>query len=134
MKIDFSQVLKNLDGQPMTYMEPVEDENGDPVMESVIEDGQAIEEVKKKKIEYTLGKVCMVALTAVYKDEEKKDITPEQKLERFRLALLTKEDNPDLKSEDIVLIKKLVAKGFGLVIYGRVFELLEGHGTKEGEE
>lgn len=74
----------------------------------------------------TLRGVIIGALMAMYKGED--DLPGEEKLKRWELALKIKnaEDPVDLKSEEIVLIKKLVGKAYGTIIVGNVWTALEG--------
>lgn len=79
------------------------------------------EPIVERGEEIMLKKVCINAL-----------LNPEQeegavKAEKYVLALdINKGGERELKSEDIVLIKKCVGKAFGPIIVGQVFDLLEG--------
>jgi len=65
------------------------------------------------------------ALLASYEDE--KSLSGEEKASRYTLALAihASVEPLDLKAEDVVLIKKLVAKGYGPLIVGQAWMLLE---------
>ncbi len=98
MKIKTNQAFKTLDGQPL--------ENED-------------------KKEITLGLISINALLGSYPDE--KNLAGTEKVSRYKLAVkLSNKEVVDLESEDIVLLKKLIAKGFNPLIVGQAFDLLEG--------
>jgi len=94
MRIDFDAPLLDLKGEPLI-------ENG---------------------VEVTLGAIASNALLATYRDEQ--DLTGEEKVKRFRLAVIAR-GAQDLSVEQIVLLKKLIAKAYSPLIVGRVFELLD---------
>ena len=98
MKIDFTQVLKTLDGTEMKVP-------GDKV--------------------FTLAMATTEALLASYEDE--KSLSGEEKASRYTLALAihASVEPLDLKVEDVALIKKLVAKGYGPLIVGQAWMLLD---------
>ena len=72
----------------------------------------------------TVRVAAVRSLSANFRDEQ--DLAGEEKVKRFHLALkLTDEDEPDLKAEDIVLIKKVVGKMYGPVVVGRMWAILD---------
>ena len=109
MKINVTQQLTELDGTPMVTGRQVCQVCGSVIGESM---------------PMTVRLAATRALTAQYRDEM--DLAGEEKVTRFHLALrLTDEDEPDLKAEEIVLIKKLIGKMYGPVVVGRVWGILD---------
>jgi len=109
MKIDVTEQLEELDGTPMVTSKQV-----------CQMCGSVVGEVMPMTVRLTVTR----ALTAMFKDEQ--NLAGEDKITRWHLALkITDEDDPDLKAEDIVLIKKLVGKMFGPVIIGRMWAILD---------
>lgn len=109
MKIDVTQQLTKLDGTLM--------ETGNTIC-------QMCGQVVSQKESMTVRLAATRALTAVFRDEQ--NLAGEEKVARFHLALkITDEDKPDLKAEDIVLIKTLVGKMFGPVIVGQMWAILD---------
>jgi len=109
MKIDVTQQLTELDGTPMVTGRQI-----CQVCGSVIGESEPM----------TVRLAATRALTAQYRDEQslpcvEKDI-------RFCLALrLADEPEPDLKAEEIVLIKSVVGKMYGPVVVGRMWSILD---------
>lgn len=109
MKIDMTQQLTNLDGTPIITGKQVCQMCG-----QVVSDSEPM----------TVRVAAVRALTATFRTEQ--DLPGEKKVERFHLALkLTDEDEPDLKAEDIVLIKKLTGMMWGSVVVGRMWAILD---------
>jgi len=104
MQVDFKTNIRNIDGALITQ-----------------EDGES------KNALLTLSRVCVNALLSRFSDEQ--GITGEEMVDRFNLALRIK-DQPDgsveINPEELVLIRKLIAKGNGPLICGRAWKLLEG--------
>ena len=99
MNVDFSQQIKGLDG--------------------VVLKGEDSKEL-------TLASVCTNAVLANFQDEA--NLSGEEKVKRYDLALgiYSTTEPLDLKSEDVALIKKSVAKLFGALVVGQAFKMLEG--------
>jgi len=96
MKIDFSAVIKDLDGD-------------------AVKDGEK---------DATLGGVACSALLASYADEQ--GLPAEDKVRRFRLAeTAAKGGEQEIKVEDVALIKQLIGKMFAPLIVGRAYDLIE---------
>jgi len=82
-------------------------------------------EIKNEKDEaFTLRDALISALMATYEGE--KDLPGKDKLERYNLAIRIKRDEEiNLSSEEIVLLKRLVGMAYGVLIVGQVYEELE---------
>lgn len=98
MKINFDEILLDLQGQPIVQ-EPGTDKAT------------------------TLGWMCVTALTMVIPSEG--DVSGKEKYERFLLACKCKGE-ADLAVEEVVKIKDLIGKVSGPVVVGRAWNLLEG--------
>jgi hypothetical protein len=97
MRLDFSAPIKALDGQPL------------------MQDGKPV----------TLASVASGVLLMAFPDEGQ-TLSADEKIQRFRLAeKVVGGGERELKVEDIALIKKLVAKAYGPLVVGRVFDLIE---------
>jgi len=109
MNIDVTQQLVDLDGTPMITGKQMCPTCGQPIGENE---------------PMTIRVTAVKSLTAVFRDEQ--DLPGEEKVRRFHLALkITDESEPDLKAEDVVLIKKMVGKMYGPVVVGRVWAILD---------
>lgn len=109
MNIDITQQLKDLDGTPMTTGKQM-----CPACGQVVGEDEPL----------TVRVVAVKSLTAIFRDEQ--GVAGDEKFKRYRLALrLTDEDEPDLKAEDVVLIKKVVGKMYGPVVVGRMWAILD---------
>ena len=111
MKIDFSEKLYDLDGEPLEVL------------------------VKKEKVQMTLGYACGEAMLATIPHADQNE-QGKSKWERWELAgKIIKADKPiGLTAEEIVSVKKRVGMTFGPPVVGPVFQLLEGKEEKEATE
>lgn len=86
-------------------------------------DGKPVPLSDTDKAPLTLGKVCSDALIASLPGESP---TPDEKGDRFRLALKIAQRPTDaISATEIVLIKKVVGLAYGPLVVGRVNELLD---------
>ena len=109
MKINVTQQLTELDGTPMV--------TGKQMCQMC---GQVVSETEPMTVRLAATR----SLTAIYRDEQ--NLPGDEKVTRFHLALkVTDEDEPDLKAEDIVLIKMVVGKMYGPVVVGRMWGILD---------
>ena len=109
MKIDVTQQIMELDRTPMV--------TGKQICQMC---GQVVSEPEPMTVRLAATR----SLTASFRDEQL--LPGDEKIARFHLALkLTDEDEPDLKAEDIVLVKKVVGKMYGPVVVGRVWAILD---------
>ena len=99
MKVDFSTELTNLNGETLK-------DGNNPL---------------------TLKTICVNAVGGKYQDE---NLTVEQHVDRFMLASKIHKSNGDgldLSSEEIVTIKKLLAKSAYIpIVVGQACQMLEG--------
>ena len=98
MKINFEQVLVDLDGDPIK------------------------DDTKKDSRDATLGSVARNALLARFPDEQ--NLSGDEQFHRYELASFTKGGH-DWPAEDVALLKKLISKAYGPLIIGRSYELIE---------
>jgi hypothetical protein len=95
------------------FMQPMIDLTGQPIPTS-----------QTDKTPVTLGDVAATALLNSYPDE--RDITGDEKVKRFDLAVLAKGGKPvDLTAENVAKIKQLIAKSYGPLIVGRAYAILD---------
>jgi len=96
MKIDFSAVIKDLDGD-------------------AVKDGEK---------DATLGRVACTALLASYADEQ--SLAAEDKVKRFRLAeVAARGGEQEMKIDDVALVKTLIGKAFAPLIVARAYDIIE---------
>ena len=108
MKIDFSQLVKNIEGQPFQMM--IEKEG------------------KPEKKEMTLGMICVEALGAQIPGE---NVDGVEKFKRYQLIRkIFFGGELELEPEDIVKIKDLVGKTGSTAVVGPVWEILNGKEDK----
>jgi hypothetical protein len=102
-EVDFSAILTDADGAPIADCATA-DCAGKPSL--------------------TLGKLAMRVLTASFEDE--KNLTGEDKFKRGELAMrVYKGGTVSLAAEEVALLKRLVAKGYGPLIVLRAWPLLD---------
>lgn len=104
MTIDFKQPLNDLDGVPITEARAGAD--GQPAVFVV-----------------TLGRAAVNALMAVLPEDQTK--SGEDKLKAFLLAEKVNNAVVALSVEEIALLKARIAKGYGPLIVGRAWRLLD---------
>ena len=106
MIVDVTQLITDLDGKPMEDKRP-DHKKGDDIPD------------------LTLRATLTSCLMANFDDE--KDLSGADKLKRFNLANKINKAETTFKfgGEDLVLIKKLVAKACAISVTGRVFNMLE---------
>jgi len=109
MKIDVTQQIMQLDSSPIVTGK-----------QTCAACGQVVGDEEPM----TARMVATRALTSVLRGEQ--DLPGEEKVTRFQLALrIMNEDEPDLKVEEIVLVKKVVGKMYGPLIVGRMWAILD---------
>lgn len=98
MKVDFNSVIKDLKGEP-------------------VKDGDR---------DFTLAAVACNALLMPYPDEQ--SLSGADKFRRYKLADKITSANGqgvDLSVEEIADLKKLIGKGYGPLVVGRAYEILD---------
>jgi hypothetical protein len=101
MKIDFTKILCNLSGVPLSSV----DEQGKP---------EAL----------SLGHVVLTAILGTYPDEQ--NLPGAEKFARYELAKKVMNEESQLTTEDIAKIKMLVGKCCTPLVVGAAFDLIEG--------
>lgn len=107
VKVNFKQTLRQL----LDPNKPLLD--GEEPLEGV--------EDQRKPVE--LKVIAMNALMAVNPDEK---IDGAEKVKRYDLALRIARDEEEFAVEDTALVKKLIGDGFGPLIVGQAYKMLEG--------
>ena len=98
MEVKMNQILKTLEGKPIT----------DPNHLKGL----------------SLGDICIIVLQAQFEDE--KNLAADKKIERWNLAQRIHGNvNVDLKAEEITLLKELVGKGWGVTVVGQAYDMLD---------
>ena len=84
------------------------------------------EEIK----DLTLKSVSVEALLATFSDEQ--SLLGEEKAKRYVLAtrIYANSEELDLTVEEIAKIKQLIGKGYGPLVVGQAWEILEGREVK----
>ena len=106
MIVDVAQVINDLDGKPLPDQR-VDHKKGDD------------------NPDQTLRSTLTSCLLANFDDE--KELSGADKLKRFNLANKINKAETTFKfsGEDLILVKKLVAKACAIAVSGRVFNMLE---------
>jgi len=139
MKIDINYKFKTLEG------ENVKDQASLLKVGELlaIETWEGFREYQDKLQEgkpFTLRKACVNVLLMTELDGmgRAKELKGEEKVERYELAQEIHKSGPliDLQSEDISLLKKLIARAYGPLTVGQAWEVLDPHGAekKKAEE
>jgi len=93
------------------------DIRGQPMQRGTIDDHKPL----------LLRDVCQDALLATYADE--KELNGEAKVKRWLIALKCNDLAANFTVEEVAEIKRLLAKGFGPLVVGRAYELLENQSS-----
>lgn len=118
MIINLSKQILSISGQPILSRGPQVFDQGRPVTDA------AGNLAFGKGEPYTIGKICIEALTNTYQDET--DLSGQEKFERWNLAQkLHGENQAEISVEEATLIKTLVGKGYGPVIVGPVYTAID---------
>ena len=89
---------------------------------------QPIKNIQKEEIkDLTLKSVSVEALLATFSDEQ--SLSGEEKAKRYLLAtrIYANSEELDLTVEEIAKIKQLIGKGYGPLIVGQAWDMLEGN-------
>lgn len=101
MKLDFSQILRDLDGKEL-----VEKPESRPIILRVL---------------------AVNALMATFEDE--RNLSGEEKVKRYDIAFLvhnSKDEPVEMSIEDVALIKRLIGRSYGPLLVGQAWKMLEG--------
>lgn len=117
MKVMTGTVLVGMDDKPLVDKVPSGEKN--LMGADIMIDGP----------EVTLKSVAIAALTAIFDDE--RNLSGEEKVKRWELAMKVKNggDLVELRTDEIVMIKKLIGKAFGPVVCGQAWQILEAGAT-----
>jgi hypothetical protein len=88
--------------------------------------GSTFKDEKDGILPFTLRDAVKQALLATFEDE--RNLSLDEKVKRYDLYLKVKEipDPAEFTSEEVVLMKKLVGKAYGVLIVGQAVKFLEG--------
>lgn len=114
MKLDTTKILKGFDGKDIKVLEKIEneDESGDAT---------PFTEVRTPA---TVRFCCKAALLNELKCDQNASL--EKKLERYNLAMkIHNQDEIELSSEQVSMLKKRLGLSFGVVVVGRCCEILD---------
>lgn len=108
MKVPITTVLHDIEGIPLRDAKVTDSEG----------------KVLRAERDFTLRKACTEALQAMNLSGDTPD--GEERFKRYQLAIrIMAEDEPDLSSEDITKLKRLIGLSFGTIVVGRAYELLD---------
>lgn len=114
-KIKVTQSLKTIDGKPMKQKK---------VVGVGIVDGKQVQKLEDGG-ELKVRDILVDSLLADHEDEKGK-LSADEKLKRFILATdIQKNSEIELKSEQVVLIKQLVAKSYNTLIVGQIMQIID---------
>ena len=134
MKIDINYKFKTLEGKDIS------DQESGLSLEKVlsIETWEEFEEFRvglKNAKPFTLRKACVnvLLMTEIDKNGRPKELNGEEKVERFELAKNIHKSGPliDLQSEQISLLKRLIARAYGPLTVGQAWKVLDPHEEAE---
>jgi hypothetical protein len=127
MQIDFSQTITDFDGDvlPSGKTKTIGDvaakyNAAAPEIKAQVD---ALLRLVPIPIPLTLKRVAHEGLGAVYEDERALD--PDEKNKRFLIGLKVTGEASDFTVEEVALLKKVVGKGYGPLIMGRAWQMLE---------
>lgn len=84
--------------------------------------GEVLKDQEQKPV--TLGKVFVNALLNNIPEES--DISSDEKLRRFKLAQrFYSEETVNLTSEEVVLMRQLISKNYGVLVTGQILDWLK---------
>lgn len=125
MNIDFNYKFETLAGEviPEKPDEEITDKDG--------------KKTTKKHPPWTLRNISenVLLMPDIDKDGEQKEMTGDEKCKRYDLAMRIHKATGlvDLQAEEIVLLKKLIARGYSTLIVGQAFGILDPHAAAEKE-
>jgi len=123
MVVDFSTQLVDLDGDGM------EEAKRNKGTGEVVFEGEG-DDAKPVMLKLSLARVAKNSLMASFEDE--KNLDADAKLTRWNLAQKINRGAKNYSVEDVALVKKLIAKAYGVQVVGPALDILEGD-TKDEE-
>jgi len=123
VKLTVTQELKTLDGTPLGKTQEVavvneknqfiKNERGDVAVITIPAEGAS-----------TLRDICIAALMT---DNPENRVNGQEKYRRYELATkIKKNDTVEVTTDEIVLIKNLIAEIYPPLVLGQAFDMLEG--------
>lgn len=80
--------------------------------------------IKDGDKDLVLSAICCSALLTP--DPKEGEVSPEEKIKRFRLATKIYDGGlQDLSAEDVAMLKKLIGRAFPPLVVGRAFDILD---------
>jgi len=128
MKINLDYIFKTIKGEKLT--QPSQEQRI-AVLEMQLKNHNIPLPQIPATEDMTLREVCLAALQAQFEDE--KNLNATEKVARYSLAtdIFKAKDNIEFTAEEITLLKKLIGKGFTVLIVGQAYELLDPKTEKQ---
>jgi len=122
MKINLDHIFKTIKGEKLT--QPSQEQRVAALEMQLKNHNIPLPQVPGTE-DMTLKEVCLAALQANFDDE--KQLSATEKVARYSLAtdIFKAKGSIELASEEITLLKKLIGKGFTVLIVGQAYELLD---------
>ena len=122
MKINLDYIFKTIKGEKLT--QPSQEQRVAALEMQLKNHNIPLPQVPGTE-DMTLKEVCLAALQANFDDE--KQLSATEKVARYSLAtdIFKAKGSIELASEEITLLKKLIGKGFTVLIVGQAYELLD---------
>ena len=136
MKIDINYKFKTLEGKDLPDQASILSVDKLLSIETW-EEFKEFQGTLEKGKPFTLRKACVnvLLMTEIDGSGRPKELKGEQKVERYELAKDIHKSGPliDLQSEQISLLKKLIARAYGPLTVGQAWKVLDPHEEAEKE-
>ena len=136
MKIDINYKFKTLEGKDISDQESALS-LGNVLAIKTWEDFEEFRIGLKNARPFTLKKACVnvLLMTEIDGAGRPKELKGEEKVERYELAKSIHKSGPlvDLQSEQISLLKRLIARAYGPLTVGQAWKILDPHEEAEKE-
>lgn len=128
MKINLNHIFKTIKGEKLT--QPSQKQRIAALEMQLKNHNVSLPQVPATE-DMTLKEVCLAALQANFDDE--KQLSATEKVARYSLAtdIFKAKESIELVAEEIALLKKLIGKGFTMLIVGQSYELLDSPDSKK---
>ena len=137
MKIDINYKFKTLEGKDLPEQSSILSVEKLLAIETW-EEFKEFQDTLEKGKPFTLRKACVnvLLMTEIDGTGRPKELKGEEKVERYELAKEIHKSGPlvDLQSEQISLLKRLIARAYGPLTVGQAWKVLDPHddlGKKE---